>query len=242
MPNPITEEEYIRRAKLIHGDRYDYSEINYIDSITPIDVICKIHGKYSVMPGNHYRSHCKKCQADIGNRNHRYSQEEIIERCVLIWGDRFDYSELEYTGIMKPHKIKCNKCGTKFIQNLNNHLNYKLNGCPKCQFLSGFSKTQWIEYCERSNKLEPMVYIIRIYNDDEEFIKIGKTSNSISRRFFDLPYDYEELRTYKGSPSFVFDKEIELHREYRDYKYVPEVWFAGVTECFSVEIKELVSK
>lgn len=42
----LTTKEFIEKAKLIHGTRYDYSKVNYINNKTPVNIICKEHGEF----------------------------------------------------------------------------------------------------------------------------------------------------------------------------------------------------
>ena len=42
----LTTEEFIAKAKAVHGDRYDYSKVKYVDSKTKICIICKEHGEF----------------------------------------------------------------------------------------------------------------------------------------------------------------------------------------------------
>jgi hypothetical protein len=44
---------FISKAIKIHGDRYDYSNVNYINAKTKINIICKIHGEFEQTPSNH---------------------------------------------------------------------------------------------------------------------------------------------------------------------------------------------
>jgi len=51
-----------------------------------------------------------------------------------------------------------------------------------------------------------------------------------------MPYEYEVIKEIKGSPGFIFDKEVKLHRLYKEYKYKPLIHFGGETECFNISI------
>lgn len=42
----FTTEEFIRRSKLIHGSKYDYSQTKYIDAHSPLKIICPKHGEF----------------------------------------------------------------------------------------------------------------------------------------------------------------------------------------------------
>ena len=59
----ITTEEFIKRAKLVHGDRYDYSKVNYINAKTKVCIICPEHGEFWQLPFNHLNGRgCAKCK------------------------------------------------------------------------------------------------------------------------------------------------------------------------------------
>ena len=61
MSRKKTREEFIAEAKAIHGDRYDYSKVVYMDANTKVSIICPIHGEFWQIPkyskekyGKHY--------------------------------------------------------------------------------------------------------------------------------------------------------------------------------------------
>jgi hypothetical protein len=126
----LTTEEFIKKAKLVHGDKYDYSSVKYVNDSNKINVICVKHGKFEVKAGNHLRGdNCSKC-----TNNRKLTTIEFIEKAKIIHGDRYDYSLVDYLKQTKKVKIICKKHGV-FEQNPNNHLNN--NGCPKCKESKG---------------------------------------------------------------------------------------------------------
>ena len=55
-------EEFIRRAREVHGDKYDYSKSEYVDCNSPLTIICKKHGEFEQTPHQHlYGSGCPMC-------------------------------------------------------------------------------------------------------------------------------------------------------------------------------------
>lgn len=53
MPKKITSKEFIEKSRLIHGDRYDYSLVNYKNTYERINIVCKVHGMFSQVPKDH---------------------------------------------------------------------------------------------------------------------------------------------------------------------------------------------
>lgn len=62
MPKKLTTENFIERAKKVHGDKYNYSKVEYLDWYTPVCIICPKHGEFWQKPKNHLIGRgCQKC-------------------------------------------------------------------------------------------------------------------------------------------------------------------------------------
>ena len=121
--------EFIRKARLRHGDKYDYSLVEYVNSQTPVKIICPIHGIFEQTPAAHVRGdNCPKCANN--KRGARMTQEEFIKRCHEVHGDKYDYSSTIYKGMNHQITIICPKHGA-FTMNASNHVLLH-QGCPKC--------------------------------------------------------------------------------------------------------------
>jgi very-short-patch-repair endonuclease len=121
----LSNEEFIEKAKKVHGDKYDYSLVDYINYKTPITIICKIHGEFKQTPSNHLQGYCcKKC-----SNNYQPSNIEFIEKLKKVHGDKYDYSLVEYKNNCTDIKIICKKHGV-FSQNPIAHRNG--SKCPHC--------------------------------------------------------------------------------------------------------------
>jgi hypothetical protein len=165
----------------------------------------------------------------------KLTTQEFINKAIAIHGDKYNYDEVIYIDSTKKIIITCPIHGD-FLQTPNSHL--RGSGCLKCS-LPGYSKTDWIHFCNTRKNIEPKVYIIKCFNDNEEFIKIGMTTKSVFKRFrSNFPYEYEVIKEIKGSPEFIYDLEHSLHSKFKDFKYIPLIPFNGYTECFDVSILE----
>lgn len=122
----LTQEEVIARAKLVHGDRYDYSKFVYKNSKTKSIIICKKHGEFLQSTNNHLSKHnqcgCPKCC-------NMYSKEEYVVKANKIHHNFYDYSKLNYTHSWNKDTIVCPKHG-EFLQTPVAHL--RGDGCPSC--------------------------------------------------------------------------------------------------------------
>lgn len=91
MPSKMTTEQFIEKAKTIHGDKYDYSKVEYIDNLTPVTIICPIHGEFQQRPHNHLIGKgCALC-----GKNYM-TTEEFIRRASQVHDNRYDYSKTIY--------------------------------------------------------------------------------------------------------------------------------------------------
>ena len=62
MSKKLTQEEFIKKAKVIHGNKYDYSQVKYINTKTKVLIICPQHGEFLQVSGNHLRGQgCPYC-------------------------------------------------------------------------------------------------------------------------------------------------------------------------------------
>jgi len=120
-------ETFINKAKNIHGDKYDYSKTEYINSTTKIIIICNIHGEFLAYPNTHLQGVCcAKCSFD----RKKITQNEYIDKCKLYHGDKYDYSKTEYNGWNKNVTLTCLEHG-----DFNIRANYiSVRGCQKCGF------------------------------------------------------------------------------------------------------------
>lgn len=113
----IDRDEFIKRAINVHGDKYDYSKSRYVNYDTKIEIICKEHGSFWQTPGNHLKG--KGCPYCSGNA--KMTKESFVEKARKIWGERFDYSLVEYRNNMTKVCI-IDKDGKKYFQTPANHL------------------------------------------------------------------------------------------------------------------------
>lgn len=123
---------FIQKAKLKHKNKYDYSNVIYLNNKTKVKIICPIHGDFWQSPNTHLRgSACKKCGDSVKQNNKKLTLSEFITKCGLKHNNKYDYSLLKNINLNEKQNIICPIHG-KFKQKLKNHL-YHGNGCPRCK-------------------------------------------------------------------------------------------------------------
>jgi len=157
-------EQFIERAKKVHGDKYDYSKVEYKNNHTKVCIICPIHGEFWMTPNNHLQGHgCKPCGYNKNAENQTLSLEQFIEKAKKIHGEKYDYSKVKYFGMHTRICIICPKHG-EFWQLPYDHLQGK--GCKKCGYESNCLTNE--QFIEKAKKIhgEKYDYSKIIYKDN----------------------------------------------------------------------------
>jgi len=116
---------FIETSKKKHGNKYDYSDVNYIDRYTYVNIKCLVHGVFLQRPSDHLNGNgCKKC---IG----RYvsDTESFIIKANKIHNNRYIYDKTLYVKNSDKLEIFCKHHGY-FQQFASIHL--RGSGCPRC--------------------------------------------------------------------------------------------------------------
>jgi hypothetical protein len=121
---------FISKARLVHGDKYDYSMVNYVRAIKKVIIICKDHGEFTQQPNNHLTGNgCRKCSIIASAEQRVNDVSYFIDKSNRLHKNKFDYSLVVRGGNDIPVKIICPEHGV-FEQAPKHHLLGK--GCMKC--------------------------------------------------------------------------------------------------------------
>ncbi len=217
----------------IHDNKYNYSKSEYKGTAHKIVIICPIHGEFLQKAATHYSGHgCSKCARLLYGNGKRSNTKEFIEKAKTIHENTYIYDKVNYVNSDINVIIICKEHG-EFEQAPRTHLSNK--GCPKCNLYVGYSRSQWINY-NKDN--EGIFYIIKCWNENEEFYKIGITGRTIKERYNyirTMPYNYEIIKEEKSTDlDYIWNLEKEYKRKLKDLRYKPLIKFAGGSvECFT---------
>lgn len=128
----LTTDDFIRRAREVHGDRYNYSKSKYVNINKNLTIICSVHGEFEQTPHNHLSGKgCKLCGIKRRSNKQRKTIEQFIIDARKVHGDRYDYSKSKYVNADTKLTIICSIHG-KFKQRPADHLRGR--GCRKCKY------------------------------------------------------------------------------------------------------------
>ena len=225
-----TTDDFVKEAKDTHDDLYSYEKSKYVNSKVKVKITCSVHGDFLQLPNSHVSgAGCPTCSGNI-----RSNTEDFIVKATNIHNGLYGYDRVNYINNSTKVNIKCPIHGY-FEQSPATHILGQ--GCNTCaKLLKGWSKNHFIDACNRNNKGLGILYVIRCFNDNESFYKIGITSKSVKARYasnYHMPYNYEELYIIQDEPSIIYDLENKLILQSAIYKYEPLIFFEGKTECIN---------
>lgn len=146
----LTSEQFIKKARLVHGNLYDYSKLVYTKSLDKICIICPEHGEFWQVAASHLQGiGCKKCFY----KNKTLTTEDFIEKAKRIHGNKYDYSKFIYTHNKNKSIVICHKHG-EFFTSYDIHLKGSI--CPKCNLEERALTTEaWIN---KANQIHDFKY------------------------------------------------------------------------------------
>lgn len=170
----------------------------------------------------------------------------MIEQFKEKHNNKYTYPNYKYCGNRCEGKIECSIHG-EFTQLTDVHL--MGSGCTACSFLDGDRINGYNRsgFTERAKGRECTLYVVKLYNEKEFFLKIGITSHQTEKRFKkanDIKYNIETIFEYKSfDAGHIWDLEKEYHRKYKQFHYKPSIYFKGNTECFTLDlpIQEIIT-
>lgn len=198
--------EFIRRANEVHGNKYDYSKVEYISAKRKVLIICPEHGEFTQVPQHHIKGiGCPGCKADILSELHIKTTEDFISDAQMVHGDKYDYSQVKYVNGNTDIRIICPEHGP-FTQLPRTHL--QNSGCPYCAD-SGI------------NLLESgILYYLRVETRNQLFWKIGVTNNTVGKRFKGDMNKITVIKTWAYKEmTYGFKREQEVLRQHTKYRY-----------------------
>lgn len=217
-------EEFINKAKVIHGDKYDYSKVVYEKRHAKVKITCPVHGEFEQLPTNHLRGKgCDKCAHEAVGKVKRTKFDKFISLSRKVHGDKYVY--LNYNKLSDFVTITCpihgdfKQLGSSHIQGC---------GCPNCAEY-GFSKDK-----------PAILYYLSI--DNGKYFKIGVTNRTVELRFSTKDLTKIEIINVweytKGKDAYT--REQELLNMFKEYKHVgADILDSGNSELFTVDIFNL---
>lgn len=220
-------ELFISESKKIHGDRYDYSKTNYVNSKTRVLIKCSKHGDFIQLPYEHLKgSNCKRCSAT------NWNEEKFIIESKRIHKNFYSYENCEFT-IRNSHVFVTCPIHGRFKASAHSHL--KGFGCRECakKTWTGQSKEHYVNLCNKKYNGMSFLYFVKIKNNLDNIYKIGISAVGVKGRFRGKDCDIDKIILQILLPaSDAWDIEKLIVDEFSCFSTKTKYLRSGNTECF----------
>lgn len=230
---------FLKRAREIHGDKYDYSKVEYINNRTKICIICPEHGEFWQTPHDHLdKCKCPKCSHTDRILKRRKDLEYFIAQANEVHKNKYDYSKVVYSNAQTPITIICPEHG-EFNMRPSNHLNNQ--GCPECKKkkLGKHFQSNTEDFINKSKK---------VHGDKYDYSKVDYVNNRVKvniicpihGEFIQKPLDHlhgsgcPECGKKFGIAEKSVLESLKEHFKNVEYQYVPQ-WLHGKTSPQSLD-------
>lgn len=214
-------EEWISLANKIHKNKFDYSQVKYVNQKTKVKIECSKHGVFYQLPPSHILGKgCPKCSFENLGRKKCNSLEIFIEKANKIHHNYYDYSKSIYIGRRKLINIICLKHG-EFTTIARLHLLGR--GCPTCKCSKGELKIKRI--LDDKNINYRMQYSF-------DACKNPKTNRRLKFDFY-LP-DYNLCIEYDGEQHFYVNKILRSKLWGGEKRYLQEQYRDSIKNNFCI--------
>ena len=228
----MTNDDFIKKAKKVHGEKYDYSLVNYENYDKKVKIICPNHGIIEQTPRCHFYGECFKCSKEKLLSN----TDEFIRKAKSKHKNEYDYSLVNYKDSRHKVKIICNLHG-EFEQNAQNHLNGQ-----KCPICVGKIKSDTTKFIEKSKTIHGNIYDYSLvdYKNRSTPIKIICKEHGIFEQipFLHLKgcvcYKCFAKNKCESTEDFIY-RSKEIHNDKYDYSLVQ---YENVTKKMNIICKK----
>ena len=201
-------EDFIKELNIIHGDKYKYDKVKYINSKTNVIITCNKHGDFQTISSyliGKNATGCPKCSTEKISASLKMTIESFLEKTKEVHGKtKFNYDNVNFNSNKDKIEIYCNTCNKNFKQKLSHHINSQC-GCPYCNESLGERK---ITKILTDNNI---IYIPQHKFPDCKYIKPLSFDFYLPIENLCIEYDgkqhYEPIKHFGGEESF---KETQI--------------------------------
>jgi hypothetical protein len=217
----MTKNDFINKAIQKHGNKYDYSLVNYVNRKTKVKIICPIHGEFEQTPGKHiFGQSCSKCSK-------KYMDTDFfIEKSKEVHNNRYDYSLVDFVNNKTKLKIICHIHG-EFKQLSNDHLNGF--GCSKCS--KRYMDTNL--FIEKSTKIHDNKYNYSLVNYINTKTKV-KIICPIHGEFEQTPNSHINNKGCLSCFESKGEKEIRMYLKDNNINFISQYKFIDCINILSL--------
>lgn len=230
MVRAYTTKEWIILAKGVHGEKYDYSKVDYKNTYTDIEVICPKsgHGSFLIQPKRHIGPRKKGCPICKPSGRRVIDSSVFTEDAGVVHGDKYDYSKVDYKNNSTKCEIICPDHGS-FHLTYRSHIE-SARGCPLCEVIRKAKKLsgteQEIDYPDE--KVTPQAHQEHVSERGESFSDVPPIDSGWGKPGKDAFREYElAFASVRDDP----ENTIQKCRKIAEI-YVRHIHAEGISDSF----------
>jgi len=226
--------EFIKNARCIHDDLYDYSNVEYqINNKQKVEIVCKKHGSFIQRKSAHLLGNgCHKCATEKSANKQRKTIECFIKESILQHGEKYNYSNSVYINKSTKIEIICPNHGS-FFQRPNDHIMGR--GCRKCaseQYIS-VPESKWLDSLGISDEFRQIEITLNPYDEYPLIYTVDALVDDIIYEFYGdywhgnpAIYPKETINKNTGKTNGeLYEKTMQREVELRDAGYeIVAIW------------------
>ena len=102
----LSANQFIAMTIGLHGNKYNYSKVYYVNMRTDVHILCDEHGSSYQKAGSHISgSGCFRCGLERSRKDLRKTTEQFIQQARQVHGDLFDYSKVVYVNKKQKYPL-----------------------------------------------------------------------------------------------------------------------------------------
>ena len=195
----LNTDEIINLCRSIHGDKYDYSQVDFNKMHEKVPIICPKHGIFMQTMSKHIskKQGCPKCAIEKRSDNRRSDYSELLNKANLVHNNKYDYSKIQFNNINDKVEIICPKHGS-FFQRLYDHIHGV--GCPVCTHIKSNNEIELFNFIKN--------YFPNAISGDKTILNGKELDIYIPNK--NIAIEYNGLRWH--SESYGKDKNYHLNK------------------------------
>ena len=242
----MSQEDFINRIKLMYGNLFNYDEVIYVNKRTKVKLHSNIMNEdFLILPEHLFKGEVKNCYLNLSNISNTLNNDIFKQRAIMVHGNKYDYSKIEYKNLTEKVRIICPEHG-EFWQTPTNHL-YNKQGCPKCnqshgeRFIPELLEQAGLQYVSQykitANERNYEIDFCLILNSKMVFIEYNGKQH------------YEPVEIFGGKEAY--DKQVIRDNQIREYckendiillEYSYEIDFSHLQKIIENDLKTIESR
>lgn len=218
----LNKEIFVERGNRVHSNKYDYSEVEYINQRTKVKIICPIHGVFLQTPKNHMNGQgCPLCGAEYARNYRKNGYEDFVRESNKRFNGEYAFPNIEdeYENSHSKVTVIHLNCGTQFTKIACDHITSPLGGCPHCYNNISKPETEIFDFVKSIIETDDIITAndrtVLENNEIDIFIKNKNIGIELNGLYWHSEL-YKDKNYHKNKLEKCLQKDIRLMQFFED--------------------------